>query len=204
MREKDLEEALAEKKRVREEGKTIFDATHNVRSKPLQVGDVVLCYDKVINDTDMSRKYKLNHKLLGLYRVTSVNPLGSFNIAEIDGVELSRSFTGSQLKRYFTRNRFFRPAFESDSDRSIESAVNTGPRLDEPADPSSTYTDSSVSSPSRLFSSSAYGLRFRRRIQPTTSSDCIAAKFLWYCGARSAIDGVPLLNSGGMILRIRG
>jgi hypothetical protein len=37
MRDEDIEETLARKKRVREEGKEAFDQSHPVRTKPLAV-----------------------------------------------------------------------------------------------------------------------------------------------------------------------
>ena len=116
MRDADLEEALARKRRVQEEGKEAFDATHNVRHEPLKVGDMVLRYDKVINDIDMSLRTKLNYRWLGPYRIHSVNPVGSFKLAELDHSILGRSFTGSQLKRFIERDRFFVRQLATDED----------------------------------------------------------------------------------------
>jgi hypothetical protein len=129
MRGEDLKEALARKKRIREEGKDAFDATHNVRHDPLKEGDVVLRYDKVVNDTDMSLRTKLNFRWLGPYRIHSVNPVGSFKLAEMDGVVLQKSFTGSQLKRFVLKNRFFVPdhATEEEQEHPLRETAATLP-----------------------------------------------------------------------------
>ena len=118
MRDEDLEESLARKKRIREEGKEAFDRSHNVRHAPLQTGDVVLRYDKVVADVDKSLRTKLNYKWLGPYRIHSVNQVGSFKLEEMDGVVLKKSFTGSQLKPFIRRTRFFAPANDEESEDS--------------------------------------------------------------------------------------
>ena len=52
IQDEDLEESLAWKKRIREEGKEAFDRSYSVRYILLQVNDVVLQYDKVVADID--------------------------------------------------------------------------------------------------------------------------------------------------------
>lgn len=109
MRDEDIEETLARKKRIREEGKEEFDQAHNVRTEPLKVDDIVLRYDKVVTEIDKSSKTKLQYRWLGPYRIHSANPVGSFKLKEMDGVILDRSFTGSQLKPFIQKTRFFMP-----------------------------------------------------------------------------------------------
>jgi hypothetical protein len=109
MRDEDIEETLARKKRIREEGKEEFDRAHNVRTEPLKVDDIVLRYDKVVTEIDKSSKTKLQYRWLGPYRIHSANPVGSFKLKEMDGVILDRSFTGSQLKPFIQKTRFFMP-----------------------------------------------------------------------------------------------
>jgi hypothetical protein len=104
MRDEDIEETLARKKRIREGGKEAFDQSHNVRTKPLAVEDVLLRYNKVATEIDKSSKTKLHYRWLGPYRIHSVNEVGSFKLAEMDGVVLDRSFTGSQLKPFYEGN----------------------------------------------------------------------------------------------------
>ena len=127
MRDEDLEESLARKKRIREEGKEAFDRSHGVRHIPLQVNDVVLRYDKVVADIDKSLRTKLNYKWLGPYRIHSVNQVGSFKLEEMDGVVLKRSFTGSQLKPFIKKTRFFMPTKEDETeDSEAEDIIRAG------------------------------------------------------------------------------
>ena len=73
MRDEDIEETLARKKKVREEGKEAFDQSHPVRTKPLAVKDIVLQYDKVVTEIDKSSKTKLQYRWLGRADVLNGN-----------------------------------------------------------------------------------------------------------------------------------
>jgi hypothetical protein len=140
MRDADLAESLARKKRIREEGKEAFDNTHNIRREPLKKNDIVLRYDKVITDIDKSSQTKLQYRWLGPYRIHSANEVGSFKLEEMDGVVLSRSFTGSQLKLFIKKTQFFAPAAgneaENDSDAgNANEAEHSTQRGQEPSIP---------------------------------------------------------------------
>ena len=53
LREEDANEAIYRKTRRRQEGKEAFDARHNIRSRPLEKGDIVLRHD-LVREIDMS------------------------------------------------------------------------------------------------------------------------------------------------------
>ena len=95
IQDKDLEEALARKRQVREEGKEAFDTTHNVHYKLLQSRDIILWYNKVVNNIDMSLCTKLNYHWLGPYHIHLVNLVGLFKLEKLDSIVLGKLFTRS-------------------------------------------------------------------------------------------------------------
>ena len=60
MRDKDIEEAMLRKTRMRQAGQERFDATHQIRQTPLKPKDLVLKHDTFNVDIDKSRSKKLN------------------------------------------------------------------------------------------------------------------------------------------------
>jgi hypothetical protein len=109
LREEDASEAIYRKTRRRQEGKEAFDARHNIRTRPLEVGDVVLQHDS-IREINMSSSRKLDFRWLGPYEIASANLVkGYYRLKELgpDGVLLRGTFSGSRLKLFFQRERYF-------------------------------------------------------------------------------------------------
>ena len=109
MREEDAEEAIYRKTRRRQEGKEAFDARHRIRAKPLEEGDIVLRHDSV-REIDMSSRRKLDFRWLGPYQIYSANKeKGYYRLKELgpDGALLRGTFSGSRLKLFHQRERYF-------------------------------------------------------------------------------------------------
>jgi hypothetical protein len=125
IRDQDLEEAVLRKKRVRQEGKEAFDKRHNIKKRPLEVGDIVLKHDTV-RKIDKSRKRKLDYRWLGPYRIIAANPIkGNYTLAELDGTELKGTIAGFRIKPFVQRDGFFYSI-----DDEVESSSNSEARED--------------------------------------------------------------------------
>jgi hypothetical protein len=122
MREEDVNEAIFRKTRRRQEGKEAFDARHNIRTRPFQVGDIVLRYDSQ-REVDISSDRKLDFRWLGPYEIYSANnDKGYFKLKEMgpDGVHLKGTFAGSRLKLFFKRERYLYSPDDIDSEPDNE------------------------------------------------------------------------------------
>ena len=108
MRDEDVEEARMKKDRRRREGKEYFDATHQIRSKPIAKDDLVLAYDVKLMNQDKSRSTKLLYRWLGPYKVKKADQLkGYYVLEELDGTELRRTYAGNRLKQFVKRKGFW-------------------------------------------------------------------------------------------------
>jgi hypothetical protein len=128
MRDEDAEEGRLAKKRHREAGKELFDATHNIRTIPLKKGDIVLRHD-VLQEIDMSSDRKLNYRWLGPYRVRKAKQnKGTYWLEELDGTHLEGTFAAWRLKRFIQTQKYFwsphddmdPPSDEEDNDDALE------------------------------------------------------------------------------------
>ena len=95
-RDKDLEEAVFHLRRSREQGKEEFDARKRLRSKELNIGDLMLLHDTKL-------RYQFSHKLdfrwLGPYRIAElVRDKGTYFLKELNGIRLSGTFAENRLK----------------------------------------------------------------------------------------------------------
>ena len=102
--------AAIELERSRKGNKAYFDQNKNIRTQPLQVGDLVLLHNTKTATARMT-DFKFNDKWQGPYRIREVGGTGYYRLAELDGVELKQSFAGNRLKKFFSRG-------ELDIDRS--------------------------------------------------------------------------------------
>ena len=73
----------------------------------------MLYYDTFIVDQDKSKSTKLSWRQLGLYRVVTANSLkGIYTLEDIDRARLRGTFSGSRLKKFVQRDRYFRASDE--------------------------------------------------------------------------------------------
>ena len=100
-RDEDLEEAIALCENLRRQNKDIFDSTHRTRGAPFSVGDLVLLHNTKLENTHTG---KLEFRWMGPYRIHSINPTGSYRLAELDGAEMEGSVPGRRLKKFSLRN----------------------------------------------------------------------------------------------------
>lgn len=102
-RDKDIEEASLLLRRMRMQGKDLFDDTHQIRGEPLAVDDLVLLYD---SQREANMSIKLAFKWLGPYRIAEIVPeKGTYLLKELNGTRLSGSIAGNRLKRFHPRQR---------------------------------------------------------------------------------------------------
>lgn len=89
--------------RARRDNKEYFDRTRRLRSKRLEVGDLVLVHDTRIDTSRMTR-FKLANRWYGPYCIREA-PEGStyYRLSELDGTELAESFAGDRLKLFYSR-----------------------------------------------------------------------------------------------------
>jgi len=94
--------------RARRDNKEYFDRTRRLRSKRLEVGDLVLVHDTRIDTSRMTR-FKLANRWYGPYRIREA-PEGStyYRLSELDGTELAESFAGDRLKLFYSREEINR------------------------------------------------------------------------------------------------
>ncbi|OLY80705.1 Transposon Ty3-G Gag-Pol polyprotein [Smittium mucronatum] len=88
-------------KESRVNNKKYFDKKHNLRNKPLEVGDMVLEYNSTIGK---KRELKLNSKWRGPYLVRENLNNGSYSLSELDGTNIKGSKAGNRLKKFFSTN----------------------------------------------------------------------------------------------------
>jgi hypothetical protein len=82
----------------RESNKRYYDARKNVRSKPLELGEMVLMLD---NRPVRKTEGKLRPRWTGPYVIVATPNEGVYHLAELDGTWLKGVISGSRLKRYF-------------------------------------------------------------------------------------------------------
>jgi hypothetical protein len=102
-RDEDHEEISLRLRRVREQGKEHFDATHALHTTPFKAGEMVLLHN-TMREKDMSRDQKMLFRWLGPYRVREAIALkGTYILEELDGAELGGTVAGNRLKRFHVR-----------------------------------------------------------------------------------------------------
>ena len=120
-RDVDLAEAADMVRRLREQGKELFDDAHSTRDKEIRQGDMVLLHDTQ-HEKDKSSRRKLNYKWKGPYRVIeAIADKGTYLLSELDGAGLNGTFAGNRLKKFHVR-----------ADRTASSGAH--PRIEELAD----------------------------------------------------------------------
>jgi len=102
-RDEDYEEISLRLRRVREQGKEYFDATHVLHTMPFEAGEMVLLHN-TMREGDMSREQKMHFRWLGPYRVKEAIALkGTYILEELNGAELGGTVAGNRLKRFHVR-----------------------------------------------------------------------------------------------------
>lgn len=102
-RNEDLEEAAAHLRRMRELGKKYFDERHRLRTRPLEVGMLVLSHDTA-GSMNMSAERKLAFRWFGPYRIVEADvDKGTYTLSELDGAMLRGTYAGNRLKQFFPR-----------------------------------------------------------------------------------------------------
>jgi hypothetical protein len=115
LRDDDMDEIILRKRRLREQGKIMFDKTHRIRKTLIKKDDTVLVYHSK-RATDMSSDVKLAFKWLGPYRVHEANSTkGTYVLKEMDGTLLKGTYAGNRLKKFIYKDDAFIPE-QSDSD----------------------------------------------------------------------------------------
>lgn len=107
MRDEDVEEARLRKTRKRQEGKEAWDLKHNLRTRPFEIGDIVLRWDSV-RETNISNAMKLDFRWLGPYQIGEANvEKGYFKLKELgnDGVHLKGTVSTNKLKLFYQQDR---------------------------------------------------------------------------------------------------
>ncbi|RYP44787.1 hypothetical protein DL768_008778 [Monosporascus sp. mg162] len=72
---------------------------NKIRSRPLEVDDLVLLYD-TLRHIDMSRDMKLKYRWIGPYLISNTTGLGTYCLKEIDGTKLQGTFPANRLKQF--------------------------------------------------------------------------------------------------------
>ena len=102
-RDEDYEEVRLRLRRVREEGKERFDATHVLHAEPFKVGNLVLLHN-TMREADMSSEQKMHFRWLGPYKIKQAIPLkGTYILEELNGEVLGGTVAGNRLKRFHSR-----------------------------------------------------------------------------------------------------
>ena len=102
-RDEDLEEAVHQLQRMRQERKERHDEKHGIRQEELAMGSIVLLHD-TRREKDMSQK--LAFKWLGPYRIYhAVEGKETYMLEELDGSRLAGTFAGDRLKKFHPRQR---------------------------------------------------------------------------------------------------
>ena len=100
-RDEDLKEAALHLRRLREQGKELFDDSHQLQRKPLEEGDMVLVHDSKL---DTRYDLKLAFKWLEPFIIAGAHSdKGYYKLAELDGARLSGTYAGNRLKRFKKR-----------------------------------------------------------------------------------------------------
>jgi hypothetical protein len=106
-------------RRKREAGKEEFDQRHSIRSKVLEVDDLVLLHNSA-RERDMSRQAKMAFRWLGSYRILEANhQRGAFRLKELDGTPLQGTVAGNRIKKFYLR---------SDDDLGDDATIPVYPR----------------------------------------------------------------------------
>ena len=102
-RDEDYNEISLRLRRVREQGKEHFDATHVLHTASFEVGDLVLLHN-TMREGDMSREQKMRFRWLGPYRVSkTIAEKGTYILEELNGAELGGTIAGNRLKKFHVR-----------------------------------------------------------------------------------------------------
>lgn len=108
MRDEDIEESRLRKERMRKMGQAHWDATRRLRNTPIEKGDLVLTYDVKQIDQDKSKDTKLLYSWLGPFRVVkAVQEKGYYNLEELDGTPIRRSYAGNRIKKFIKSNNYW-------------------------------------------------------------------------------------------------
>ncbi|MBW0556727.1 hypothetical protein O181_096442 [Austropuccinia psidii MF-1] len=84
---------------------------------PLKPGDFVLVYSKAIK-TNWGLLFK--NKWNGPYRVIRQRNNGPYELQELDGTELERIFSASQVKRFYPRGKLINTKKEDTEEEQSE------------------------------------------------------------------------------------
>ena len=105
--------------------KAVFDRDRQLRTKQLEVGDLVLLFNSKDQDS-RARAKKLDDRWGGPYRVQAIPEDSTFYfLEELDGTHLAKTFAGNRLKKFFSRqdlleDRILRERFLKEMDEAIE------------------------------------------------------------------------------------
>ena len=99
----DLVRAVNLLHKERERAKEKHDADIRVRTKSLEVDDIVLLYDSSRIKSYLNER-KFENCGNGPYRVTKVFENGSYKLKELDRTEIDDVVSGSRLKRFKIRD----------------------------------------------------------------------------------------------------
>jgi hypothetical protein len=103
-REEDLEEAAARLRRMRLQGKELFDDSHALRRNPLKKDDMVLLFNSK-DIMDRSTRTRALPKWTGPFRIQEVNiDKGYYFLAEMDGSLNTKPVTGDRIKRFYVKD----------------------------------------------------------------------------------------------------
>ncbi|MBW0587890.1 hypothetical protein O181_127605 [Austropuccinia psidii MF-1] len=89
---------------------------HRLRN-PLEPGDLVLVYNKPL-ESQWGLLFK-NHWNVP-YRVINQINNGPYELEELDGINLTRKFAASHIKRFYPRGKKFQSSSESENESSEE------------------------------------------------------------------------------------
>ena len=101
-REVQYNSAMKQTEMQRLRSKEYFDAKHEIDT-PVTVGDLVLIWDRPYKNPMGPKMKKMQPKWSGPFKVKSMNDR-TYKLEELNGIELSRSFTREMMKLYIKRD----------------------------------------------------------------------------------------------------
>ncbi|MBW0575038.1 hypothetical protein O181_114753 [Austropuccinia psidii MF-1] len=109
-------------KKLKEDSMKYWDRrmAHQLRS-PLNPGDLVLVYNKSM-ETNWGLLFK--NKWNGPYRVIRQINNGPYEIEELDGTELAKRFSASQVKRFYPRGKLMDTKEDKEEQSEEDESIN--------------------------------------------------------------------------------
>jgi hypothetical protein len=108
-----------------------YDQTKQLRKEPLRTGDLVLVHQTKASYS-RSRARKLDDRWIGPYRIREIPDDSTFyRLAELDGTQLTPTFAGNRLKRFFSRTELDDNRAEAHETIRVRDALDVDVESDE-------------------------------------------------------------------------